>query len=149
MNAFNDAWNLLKLSPNEFNIDSDEGNKRFSFNNQMRDNRSAESYSRGGETDEEFRNRNPLPQDIIDQELSSTEVTPRDDPGRVRREGPVPKKDILQEALEMARRRPPQKPLEIENLPPETTQTKLPEELTAGATVGDRDFRDVKWPRLR
>ena len=122
MNAFNDAWNLLKLSPNEFNIDSnDEDNKRVSYNNQMRDNRSAESYSRGGETDEEFRDR----------------------------EGPLPEKDILQEALEMARRRPPQKPLEIENLPPETVQTKLPEELTAGATVGDRDFRDVKFPSMR
>ena len=121
MGAFDNAWNLLKLSPNEFNIDSDEGNKRVSYNNQMRDNRSAESYSRGGETDEEFRDR----------------------------EGPVPKKDILQEALDMARRRPPQKPLEIENLPPQTVQTKLPEELTAGATVGDRDFRDVKFPSLR
>lgn len=89
MSAFNNAWNLLKLSPNEFNIDSDD------------------------------------------------------------REGPVPKKDILQEALDMARRRPPQKPLEIENLPPQTVQTKLPEELTAGATVGDRDFRDVKFPSLK
>jgi hypothetical protein len=120
MNAFNDAWNLLKLSPNEFNIDSDEGNKRVSYNNQMRDNRSAESYARGGETDEDFRARNPLPE-----------------------------KDILQEALDMARRRPPQKPLEIENLPPQTVQTKLPEELTAGATVADKDFRDVKWPRMK
>jgi len=120
MTAFNNAWNLLKLSPNEFNIDSDDEDETFQSNNKMRDNRSAESYARGGETDEEFRARNPLP-----------------------------KKDILQEALDMARRRPPQKPLEIENLPPQTVQTKLPEELTAGATVGDRDFRDVKFPSLR
>ena len=120
MGAFDNAWNLLKLSPNEFNIDSDDEDETFQSNNKMKDNRSAESYARGGETDEEFRARNPLPE-----------------------------KDILQEALEMARRRPPQKPLEIENLPPETVQTKLPEELTAGATVGDRDFRDVKFPSMR
>jgi len=42
----------------------------------------------------------------------------------------------------------PKPPLQIQNLPPQTTQTKLPEELTAGATVADRDFRDVQFPPL-
>ena len=43
----------------------------------------------------------------------------------------------------------PKPPLQIQNLPPQTTQIKLPEELTAGATVADRDFRDVEWPSMR
>ena len=109
---------MLKLSPNEFNIDSGQEDREERMF-RMRDG------TLNSKAHEQF---------MMD---------------RAGREGPVPKKDILQEALDMARRRPPQKPLEIENLPPQTVQTKLPEELTAGATVADRDFRDVKFPSLR
>lgn len=42
----------------KFAPENDEDNKRVSYNNTTTDNRSAESYASGGETDEEFRGRN-------------------------------------------------------------------------------------------
>lgn len=58
----------------------------------------------------------------------------------------------LAEGLAAARAKPPAKPLNLQKLPsmPEDpAQQQLPPELTAGATVADRDFRDVQFPRVR
>ena len=58
----------------------------------------------------------------------------------------------LAEGLAAARAKPPAKPLNLQKLPrmPEDpAQQQLPPELTAGANVADRDFRDVEFPRIR
>ena len=66
----------------------------------------------------------------------------------------------LAQALAQARAKPPAPPLKLEKLPPmpstggvpstnalaPTRQTTLPPELTAGANVGKKDFRDINFP---
>ena len=50
--------------------------------------------------------------------------------------------------LAQARAKPPAPPLKLEKLPPMTRQTQLPPELTAGANVGNVDFRDANFPQI-